>query len=332
MKATFILGAGASKNANMPLVRDFSSPEYFRILTKGWEDAGYKEIPRYEQAIDLCARIQKSGLNFEEYLARCYYEDEKQYAQLIDFYQKTLAAGETYAGMFTNPKTGYIYAFYYLSFAWLLQNHFQKPTVISFNHDLFFEISCQWDHFHYGSMSDISTGIGGVVIDVSKDKVFFNKNNNIELLKLHGSFNFLFCRNCNGILVGQDYNWHMQDYFQCTECGGPTHAYYVPPLKQKNVTKYEMIWQDAATALQQTEILFVIGYSMPAYDEAAQELLKKHLNPDAVVVILDKFASSTVNNYAFLNNTEVLYADLEFEAALDIWTEGNLVNHLQKRL
>ncbi len=55
---------------------------------------------------------------------------------------------------------------------------------------------------------------------------------------------------------------------------------------------WDDIWSQAEQALQSSAKIVIVGYSMPTADERAIELLLKHSNPDAEILV---FSGSRTN-------------------------------------
>jgi hypothetical protein len=310
MNTTYLLGAGASKNACMPICNEIGNQNYYDLL------GNLSGSPvKLENQDELCAMIQESNCNFEEFISDAFLNNRELYYKLLKFYQETLMTGETIGGtdIYINPNTGFIYAHYYILFASLLKvTPSSKLSVLSFNHDLWIENALNWNDFHYGSISEDSCGIN-IIGKYSKDYPFFDSSAKLLLLKLHGSFNYLLCESCKNLVVGHDYSWHLYPFFKCQNCQGSVIPYYVPPLKDKEVKMFDKIWNDAAETLQQTEHLIIVGYSLPSYDMASKTLLEKNLNPNAEILIVDKFAREVSKKYSFLPNKTLLFSEIEFE-------------------
>ncbi len=324
---TFLLGAGASKNACMPVCNDIGNPSYYEFLKKIYGDL---PVPGIENFDEISSQIQNLKHSFEEHLAYSYQVDRDLYLKLIYFYQATLSAGESAGGICTNPLTGKVYANYYRLFAEILTAGTMNTSVISFNHDLWIEHSLSWQDFHYGTISENAWGCV-FLGDCVKDRAYFKKENTLTLLKLHGSFNYLACEKCRTLVVGEDYIWHHFPFCKCPKCGesGYVYPYYVPPLKNKSVTKFENIWDDAARKLKETDYLIVAGYSLPDYDYASKDLLANNLNEFAEVVIVDKYAKEISKRYKFLKCKALLYIDMEFEQAVYSLANGTFTNYMR---
>lgn len=319
-RITFLLGAGASKNACLPICSDFASIEYFEYLSNlGFHPNNFG----WEEIKDICNLIKNSQFSFEEYIADAYLNCKDEYFRLVRFYESTLLAGESAGGLCINQFTGSYYSRYYWILAKIIKTNKWDRAVITFNHDLWLEHSFDWIDFTYGSISKKSCGVSNFPIRYSQEFEFLNESNPIPILKLHGSFNYLLCESCSHLVIGTDYLWGSSYFFKCQNCGSPVIPYYVPPLKNKEVNLFEETWKDAEIILSETNQLIIAGYSLPEYDFKAKELLLNYLNPDAQILILDKYADSISKNYLFLKNEQIYFRDMEFADALNLLLERN---------
>ena len=308
-KITILLGAGASKDAGMPIVRDLSDPDYLRMTDNALSAIGINMI---RHLLPTCEKIRDSDSNFESILAQSYNNNDRNtYNELLFYYHSVLLAAETYGGMVKNVISD-TQVHYYMKLAAMLGN--PKPidwTVISFNHDLLIEYSLYWRHFGYGSIEQemIFESASGWKPDGAP----------FQLLKMHGSFNFMVCTKCAKIRADMEHTWNNGYPSICPNCGGQLEPHYVPPLQTKSTNRFEATWKDAALALENTDLLLIFGYSMPSYDEASRTLLHTHLNNNATVCLVDKFADRVEANYRFLGRNFFVYVPMSTEDAINRW-------------
>jgi len=110
----------------------------------------------------------------------------------------------------------------------------------------------------------------------------------LELLKLHGSINWVQCSKCEdkGSLRVSPIEHHQHKLYPkvcyiersetiCTKCEAELTPLIVPPTWQKEMD-HEVLrktWSRAAGALLDAEVLVVVGYSLPIADSHVRELL-----------------------------------------------------------
>lgn len=61
--------------------------------------------------------------------------------------------------------------------------------------------------------------------------------------------------------------------------------FHKTPLGREWEPFWNCIWEQARQALASAEKIVIIGYSMPAADERARELLLKYSNPDSEILV-----------------------------------------------
>lgn len=152
-------------------------------------------------------------------------------------------------------------------------------TVISLNYDCVMEyvFHCLGLGFTYGRRSE-----GGV-----------------EILKLHGSANWVWCDNpeCDrhgklgvaGLAFrpaenGGDDGFIEPNERDCPRCGRPMTPLIVPPTWHKSIDhpSLKQTWRRAFEALEAAEVLVTIGYSLPVSDTHVRQLLSLGLASGAL--------------------------------------------------
>jgi NAD-dependent SIR2 family protein deacetylase len=290
-----LLGAGASKDAGLPVIRDFSDPEYLAKAVEAQKSTGVGDDR--PDLFEVCHRIRESGMGFEQLLAKYHREgDGDNFLKLLEYYQRLFLITENVAGMVVNPETGYLPIMYYLVLGEMLRQ-IPQPIIITFNHDLWIEHGLE-RRVHYGSIESRMDFIAPPLLDVEHIG-FREPQGRVPLLKLHGSFGYLYCQHCDRFLVGEDNLWYFGP-LPCRICGGTLMPSYVPPLEEKDPNLYLESWEDARSALREADLVLVIGYSLPTYDLAARSMLSE-LNPDAMIYIVDPFYGQVRKNYESLN-------------------------------
>lgn len=294
----FILGAGASKEANAPLMIDFLdvAERLRRERNLGEMSSDFDLVfrarnslrPAYSHVqIDLARNVESVFAAFEmaKLIGRLGPLDRNDVEKLPHamrrLIEKTLADTIEYPvdGETVKPPRPYD------DFAELLweivesdKKSYEKVTVITFNYDLCLDYA-----FHYSSMP--------VNYCLSREETL-----GIKLLKLHGSLNWIACPKCKKVVP-----WHLKDFFRVKrwnvsgkvgktvklnmseQFGQFQHCadaiakspFVIPPTWNK--TQYhqhiDRVWAAAATELHDAVNVIVCGYSLPESDHFFKYLL-----------------------------------------------------------
>jgi len=128
----------------------------------------------------------------------------------------------------------------------------------------------------------------------------------IFLLKLHGSLNWCQCSKCNSLRLWA-YNTYdnisRKTWPNCKNCLGISTGFepvLVAPTPVKHYPNaIDRAWNTAASCLQRTEKLTVIGYSFPAFDRESRTLFLKNFiipnlfaDPTPKLTIVDRDQSA----------------------------------------
>ncbi len=291
----FVLGAGASKLAGAPLMKEFLDTAY--ELWRSGKFEGPEEL-RFKTVFDARAALQavhsKSELdldNIESVFTTCEMAKTlnrfpgKKGAEIDDLIralkfvivqtlERTVRFPCAHPNLLSPPP--------YDQFAKLIQ-HLRDGTappdtvsVITFNYD----IAADFALFRNGFATDYGLGVNS---QTSADS--------IPLLKLHGSLNWT--ETIPSVEPRTVVPWTMEEFWGPFRLQHPEHKYLLVPIgsrlselssKQNNQVTGEavlvpptwnkaethrslsMVWQRAASALSQAENIFVVGYSMPETD------------------------------------------------------------------
>jgi hypothetical protein len=145
----------------------------------------------------------------------------------------------------------------------------ERATVVTVNYDCIVEYSCYCVGLPYTYNRSYGPGV--------------------EILKLHGSSNWLYCSNnrCpkrDSLQIAEliFHPTHSDDsvetvepnLFTCTECGLNLHPVLVPPTWGKALDHPVLhdTWSRAAQVLSEAEVLTAVGYSLPAADAKVRDL------------------------------------------------------------
>jgi hypothetical protein len=312
-----LMGAGASKDAGFPIVTDMADlgyvEEMVRVLREEHRPPLSKlTIPNF--VYEVCAYLLESSSSFEEVLYEAVKQDKVELAsKLLQHYHWVLSMSEPRSGNVVlyedfEPPLAYGWGYLFM-LALILKTRTANTTVITFNHDLLLEHGMFWEDFNYGAI--MPRLISGTIIGKKAPRPLNGRSGKVTILKLHGSFNWCICKQCNSILCGTDYIWKFPHGY-CWKCGGDALPWYVPPLREKDYSPVQEIWQDAAAALRTTERLIIAGYSFPDYDEHAMLLVQKNLNPEAEILIVDKFPIHTIGRVEQVRCRETCFHEMGF--------------------
>jgi len=203
-------------------------------------------------------------------------------------------------------------------FQYKLNQGAKDLSIISLNWDTIFEdifLSCaEENRFNHLGINYCCPAINleseqTQLEDLKND---FNKQNNVTVLKLHGSVNWLLCPNCNKLYTGLGLNFDQFAGFVvgricpwCKEVFGKTQMidewkgpmlepFLITPTFIKDFSNFhiQMIWNNAYRELCEAEKVVFIGYSLPEADYHLRTLLKRSIQSrtqiDIVLVRKDK--------------------------------------------
>ena len=105
----------------------------------------------------------------------------------------------------------------------------------------------------------------------------YPSQNGIELLKIHGSLNWLHCRTCNDVGLVPSKKVASSPIQVCKYCGSFLAIIVVPPSFYKDLTNVFIarIWNTAELALRTATHLVFCGYSFPDADLHVKYLIKR---------------------------------------------------------
>jgi hypothetical protein len=115
------------------------------------------------------------------------------------------------------------------------------------------------------------------------------KVRNINILKLHGSFNWLKCIDCSSILLLRDpkialpkFSVDSLSQIKCPRCDekGSLKRLIIPPIQTKeyNVEPYNLLWKIASKRISRVSRIAFLGYSFSNTDFATTTLLRQIYN------------------------------------------------------
>ncbi len=295
-KTVYVLGAGFSKQAGCPTVPEFISKNVILRLkkrlskhekqkltslqsywnyriTEGYCESNIESIFNHVSAAKYLSMESMTESDTSNYDAQNIYDD------LQWFILKTLK-------IYTKKK---IPKGYYRFVKEILQS---QDTVITFNYDLVLEkvFNDLKIPFDYG-ISEPQKG----------DRL---------ILKLHGSANWVYCKNCGHSYPTREYSGldALLGKIKCHNCKAKKiEPILIPPTLYKDYQDQERgglirwIWSKANEELYTAENVVFIGFSMAQTDAYVQELFKlsSNMNPtlQTYFVVNNSVSTKLRNNY-----------------------------------
>ncbi|MFZ3171264.1 MAG: SIR2 family protein [Carboxydocellales bacterium] len=192
-----------------------------------------------------------------------------------------------------------------------------EDIILTFNYDLVVEKALERQHF----------GFDYLLSPTSSDAFQNNSQTSlisaIPVIKLHGSINLFFCNRCNHIQQACPEN---DRNLVCSNCALITlpderailHPFLIAPtlFKSYSLPDLRRLWHSAFKYLSNANILIVIGYSLPAADILAAQLLdfahRSCPHPQKVLVVNGPKANPIRLEAIYgqsLENTRLAFAD-----------------------
>jgi len=279
MTTLFILGAGFSRPAGGPLLRemlDETNEQNKAIVGEFWETAEWQVIrrlvstlPQDEQNVEGVFNALSSraflGKNVGRYAART----------LMDRLVGYVAA--LVGGRVRSPRGMEVYDHFLRD---VLGN--DESAIISFNYDFVLE-------------ELLMEGYGGLDYGfpaTSRYRYYRLRNarKGPYLFKLHGSINWVICGVCRTIWLHDRLALGRRGA-PCprSSCQGKLRLLIIPPMwnKEPVAKDIELLWREASALFPQSEEVLIIGFSFPHADRLALDLIRNGLsaNPDARVYV-----------------------------------------------
>lgn len=301
----YVLGAGASKDAGLPLVNDFNDKEYLSNNINIENDLGQE---RYNNALHFLDLLEQHDIpnNIEEALTNLVcskflkVEVGTGYVQ-IGYPEHHKANLEWLIAKCVSIEKKDIPSFYF-DFFKKVGN--EKSTIITFNYDIIPELCFEKLGIDY------DLGFFGYDYQFKKEKKL--SRDKPILLKLHGSIDWLYCEDCGINVYGEkdyfDYRSNRNlvlDYYEgkgkCPQCHRKNRyednknksftskeanflpskikPVIIPPLTNKNFNQQyrgkrdiRELWLTAKNELMYSDEIYFIGYSLPEIDIFARNL------------------------------------------------------------
>lgn len=265
----YVLGAGFSRPAGGPLIRDFMDPDWVgrrkraRIM---WGEPEFEvlrrilhDLPDDEQTIESALNTISSAALFGARFGRYSHRSLLRFA--IDYVSTCVEEGVSHA------RKNLLYERFFND---VLQ---EDVALITTNYDLIPDIHmmARFGSFHYGLPANKRYRYLGLR----------HARFGPPLLKLHGSLSWLRCKSCKTIWLSPKYIRHRTG-LRClkTSCQGTYEILIVPPMwnKEAAARALALVWAEAYRQLSSAARVVVIGYSFPTLDRAALDLFRTALS------------------------------------------------------
>jgi NAD-dependent SIR2 family protein deacetylase len=162
----------------------------------------------------------------------------------------------------------------------ILQNVLYDTSFISLNYDILIDnaITAAYEH------ADLDYSINFANYSVPGDWHAPNKARAVDLLKVHGSLNWLYCPVCKSIWLTPREKGVVSKLISgneranaCAECKGRHVPVLVPPTYFKVMSNPYLVavWEKAERVLRECDHIIFCGYSLPDADIHIKYLLKR---------------------------------------------------------
>ncbi|MEG0292116.1 MAG: SIR2 family protein [Anaerovoracaceae bacterium] len=288
MKTAIFLGAGASKADGAPLQSeilfeyfnsekfknskenmDLQIGEFFKSMfdIDVWNVKGNTYFPKFEEALgmlDLAKERGESFLNFGD-VNNLIYNEKIDRLRIYFVFLLAITIGDKVKADNYHKK--------------LLENLkandiLKDITFVSTNYDLLIDDAIREVVSEY----KINYGIE----QLAGEELSCDVKSKIDLLKIHGSLNWLYCPACNKLYRKEisitEINKELGgEYLRCDNCKCSRIPIMVPPSYYKDMTNIYLstIWHLAEQKLLEVDHLIFCGYSFPNADMHIKYLLKR---------------------------------------------------------
>ncbi|WP_457608051.1 hypothetical protein [Nitratifractor sp.] len=312
-KEVFILGAGFSYPAKLPLQT--------KLLDEIFEDKDFKYLEHYESIEKFIEQFFQTHYDLEDIftvLDRAYLSEEhfSNYKWLdiyevrkslifliINILDKKLISIEEYRDIYQE------------FIEYICSNH-QDIAVISLNWDTLVEKLIK--RYCQNKMIDYCFYTYGIETDhISHINLKASGKENLKIVKIHGSINWLYCPNCQRVVVDDiAIESIAKEELVCPYCKQYSDLeislenFIITPtiLKKFDNLHLKYIWNNAFIEIQEAEKVTFIGYSLPKADYEFMYLLKKVMANKSIRVILAQSDSGSEVEKRYRS----LFGDVEF--------------------
>jgi len=272
----YILGAGCSREDNVPLVNEFLDVSFKKVLPdlNMYDAKRFKNVKNFRNEVLPDSNVEElfSYIDFER-IVKTYgnkYNLNNLRKDLLYVIAKTIEKVIRKGG-------STIYENFW-------ENHIVKSksyhaiTIITFNWDLLLDnILLSSPSFFIDGIPENYYGTSFSYMGDGRESYNRVPNSSLKLLKLHGSLNWLFCKNCKEnnkfFVIGKKPAVKVLEGFgmKCPNCGNDLDTLIVPPTFQKIeeggiISALSDIWKCAKDNLSNANRIVIAGYSFPEDD------------------------------------------------------------------
>ncbi|MHA1660239.1 MAG: hypothetical protein ACTSUT_14100 [Promethearchaeota archaeon] len=316
-KTVFILGAGYSKPAGLPLQRellkgilnlsinnhkfDIAKDDLKKFISRYFKNVNPLNL-EMENLFTIFDRAILNKENFINYRWKDLDNIKQEFIYaiitIIDYHMKN--------SLKNIPK-------FYIDFAkYVIEKRLSQKrgedliSIISLNWDTLFEFvidkEVQQGHYNKKISIDYCTYTDWLDKKINPDITLKARGiKNIKVLKPHGSINGLYCPNCGRLFIDRKENIGIQDEVLCPYCSNENskitlETMIITPtmLKELNNLHLKYIWQNAFIEFQEAKRIVFIGYSFPIADYELRYLFKRAIQNDAKIIVVLKHSGKKV--------------------------------------
>ncbi len=313
-KEVFILGAGFSYPAKLPLQKDLLSVllknkdfQYLEHYEKieSFLDNFFKDNFDLEDIFTILDRAYLYEENFSKYSWMEIFEVRKSLMFLIiNLIDQQVIEAESYQEIYKN-------------FIQNISSSHEDISIITLNWDTLLEKLIK--QFSSDTMLDYCFYTYGYndVNHIPHINLKSHGKQNLKIIKIHGSINWLICPNCQRLIVDDTLVKSIGiENLVCEHCKNYSDLeislenFIVTPtiLKKFDNLHLKYIWNNAFIELQEANHVTFIGYSLPKADYEFLYLLKKVLINKEIKVILAPCDKDSDIEKRYKN----LFGDVEF--------------------
>lgn len=275
MKVTYVLGAGFSRAAGLPLINDFHQAltTYKKEIVRRYDQCVFEE---YQRVINTGASIEDS---FDELERRGLLADIFMLRSAIN--AVIVAACETFLHTASQEQITI-----YSNFLHLVRN--QSASIITINYDTILECT------DYINTINKQTGDGirqpYLSFDYCLDGWGPHRNmievrngcfrlwfHDIPFIKLHGGMNFFFCPTHKWAFYADMINNTHRGICSVKECGKELEPGIIPPRKIKQISEFRTLWEVAREKLRLSQQITLIGVNLNDRDQEFNNLIRESL-------------------------------------------------------
>lgn len=286
-RTVLVLGAGFSKPAGGPLLRELFDPAYLECSSAN---------PEVISALGELAAKSQDTQSIEELFTQIWREAKT--AGSLRLGANVLPAEQVWrqlaihltsvCGPIKLRRRSHRWETF-VTYLDMLHQTSKSLDVVTFNYDLLVEqlldgLDLRYD---YGDVRDL------LILDSNRRRNLTRSGADVHVLKVHGSANWGFCPGCDkadsteGLMVAYETPYVPVRRQSCPYCNRRMlEPGIVPPVHGKAGETKNMgeVWKHARRVLSRADEVLVVGYSLPAADHEAVSLLREATKAQVTVV------------------------------------------------